>query len=167
MSRVGEAAADGGCANLGLSGRHLEQAGGKDPVEQGNAMAIGWMTVLKLVPWADVVRNAPVIVDGAKKLWQSVGRKGARAGAGDPRDLVVDATPADPLHERLAQAQASIAELQDQMQASSALIKALAEQNTELIRRVETNRVRMLWLAGLVLVFGAIAALNLAVTLSR
>ncbi len=71
------------------------------------------------------------------------------------------------LRERLAQADASIDALNEQMQASSTLIKALAEQNTELIRRVETNRVRVLWLAGLVLLFGAIGVLNLAVTFSR
>ena len=66
-----------------------------------------------------------------------------------------------------ATAEATVATLQEQMQASSLLLNALAEQNAELIRRVESHRVRILWLAGLVIVFGAIAALNLAVTFSR
>ena len=131
-------------------------------------MAIGWMTVLNLVPWGEVIKNAPAVADGAKKLWDNVGKKSAPEG-GDvaPHPVVDPSSPMDALHTRLVQADAAIAQLHEQMQASSQLIKALAEQNSELIRRVETNRVRVLWLAGLVLLFGAIAALNLAVTFSR
>jgi hypothetical protein len=137
-------------------------------------MAVGWLTVLKLVPWGEVIKNAPAVADGAKKLWDTVGRKGARgrrdAGSEEPTRpaaLPDDATPVDRLQAQLTDAESEIAALHEQMQASSTLIKALAEQNTELIRRVETNRVRVLWLAALVVVFGAIAALNLAVTLSN
>ncbi len=134
-------------------------------------MAIGWMTVLKLVPWSDVIKNAPVIAEGAKKLWDSAGRKPAAAGDAAAPDSAVANVPAPPealasLQARLAQAEAATSELQAQMQASSALIKALAEQNAELIERVESNRVRSVWLAGLLAVFSAIAGLNLAVTLS-
>jgi hypothetical protein len=32
-------------------------------------MAIGWLAVLQLVPWSDVISNAPKIAEGAKKLW--------------------------------------------------------------------------------------------------
>ncbi len=137
-------------------------------------MAVGWLTVLKLVPWGEVIKNAPAVADGAKRLWDTVGRKGARGQLDErgtepapPVTLPDDATPVDRLQARLAGAESEIAALHEQMQASSTLIKALAEQNTELIRRVETNRVRVLWLAALVVVFGAIAALNLAVTFSR
>ena len=127
-------------------------------------MAIGWMTVLKLVPWGEVIKNAPAVADGARKLWDTVGRKPADDTAGQA--LASDASAVDTVQARLADAEAALAALHEQMQASSALIKALAEQNTELIRRVEKNRVQMLWLAGLVAVFVAIAGLNLAVTLS-
>lgn len=131
-------------------------------------MAIGWMTVLKLVPWGEVVKNAPAVADGAKKLWDSVGNKPPTV---QPQDIETvpasEHSPVAALQARWLQADASIAQLHEQMQASSQLIKALAEQNNELIRRVETNRVRVLWLAGLVLLFGAIAGLNLAVTFSR
>ncbi len=134
-------------------------------------MPIGWMTVLKLVPWGDVIKNAPVIADGAKKLWDKVGRPPLAAAATPPpasgfvaaragQDVVAS------LHARLAEAEQSIAQLHEQMQASSALINALAEQNAELIQRVEINRVRTLWVAGLLVVLGAVAGLGLAVTLS-
>lgn len=129
-------------------------------------MAIGWMTVLRLVPWGDVVRNAPVIADGARKLWDTVGRGPVQppaTGSLVPRRAV----PADSaLQDRLAQAEESIVSLQAQMRDSSELIKALAEQNAELVRRAEVHRVRVLWLAGVVAVLGAIGALNLLVTLS-
>ena len=134
-------------------------------------MAIGWMTVLKLVPWGDVIKNAPMIADGAKKLWDTVGRKPLAAEGTSPPGSDLAVAPADQdvvtsMQSRLAEAEASIAQLHEQMQASSALIKALAEQNTELIQRVEINRVRTWWVVGLLAAFGAIAGLNLAVTLS-
>jgi hypothetical protein len=40
-------------------------------------MAIGWLTVLKMVPWGEVIENAPKVAIGAKKLWDKVGRKPA------------------------------------------------------------------------------------------
>jgi len=134
-------------------------------------MAIGWITVLKLVPWGDVIKNAPVIADGAKKLWDRVGRKPLVDESPSPAGFDLATTRSDQdiltsLQARLDDAERSIGQLHDQMQASSALIKALAEQNAELIQRVEINRVRTLWGLGLLVVFGAIAALNLAVALS-
>jgi hypothetical protein len=44
---------------------------------------------------------------------------------------------------RLLALEDSITRLQDQMQASSALIKDLAEQNTQLVQRIELNRIRL------------------------
>lgn len=134
-------------------------------------MPIGWMTVLKLVPWGDVIKNAPEIADGAKKLWDKVGRKASEDEAGAPRGgVIIEASAGEDgaaaLQTRLADAEASITQLNEAMQVSSTLIKALADQNTELVRRVEINRVRTWWLVGLLVVFGAIAGLNLAVTLS-
>ena len=54
-----------------------------------------------------------------------------------------------------------------QMLESSALIRALADQNTQLIKRVEVSRIRVLWLAGIVLLLGVVAAINLAITFAR
>lgn len=135
-------------------------------------MPIGWMTVLKLVPWGEVIKNAPEIADGAKKLWDSVGRKPPAPEASPPAggELVTSAADAPAalraLQARLAEAEAAVEQLHAQMQASSELIKALAEQNAELVRRVEIHRRRTAWLIGLLVVVGAIAGLNLAVTLS-
>ena len=42
-------------------------------------MGISWMTVLAAVPWTEVIKNAPKVAEGARKLWSSAGRKGAAA----------------------------------------------------------------------------------------
>lgn len=115
-------------------------------------MAIGWLTVLKLVPWTDVVKNAPVVVDGARKLWGTVAKtpdspppsQAEQAGSHS------NAPPAlAKVEAQLAGIEASVADLRHQMRESTELIKTLAEQNAQLVQRVETHRKRVLWLAGL------------------
>ncbi len=113
-------------------------------------MAIGWLSVLKLVPWGDVIENAPKVASGAKKLWNNVGKKSAAPAAAPipVSDTLVDAAdPVAALQTQVVQLQVSVAELQQQMLQSSALIGSLAEQNTQLIARVEVNRKRVLGLA--------------------
>jgi hypothetical protein len=118
---------------------------------KGISMAMGWLTVLKLVPWGDVIEKAPAVAQGAKKLWQSVGKKPVVATPG-ASETAVTTVPA--LQSQVAELQVAVAELHQQMLASSELIGSLAEQNTQLIKRVEVNRVRMLWLFALVLGLG-------------
>ena len=111
-------------------------------------MAIGWVSLLKTVPWADVIASAPAVADGAKKLWKAVGKKKAVPLAADaaPSETVTSAAP----DARLQALEATIAELQGQMLASSELITALASQNAELVKRAEANRVRLRWLSAIV-----------------
>jgi hypothetical protein len=103
-------------------------------------MAAPWLALLQQVPWADVVGNAPKLAEGAKKLWQAVNR---RPGAGDTTGTATapDAVPP------LAALQGAVADLQQQLAASSELIKALAEQNAELVQRHEAARRSLRWLA--------------------
>ncbi len=126
-------------------------------------MAIGWLTVLQIVPWADVVKNAPAVADSAKKLWNAITKKStsqeAAAPSGQPA-LTLEA-------QAIATLQAQLSELHDQMLASSELIKALAEQNTQLIHRIEANRVRVLWLSIATAVIGMVAISSLILTLIR
>ncbi|MBW7903380.1 MAG: hypothetical protein H3C26_18045 [Rhodocyclaceae bacterium] len=102
-------------------------------------MAIGWMTILSNVPWSEVIKNAPAVTDGAKKLWKKVRGDTPNEGAPSPAD--------DTPEGRLAALQAEVDELQAQMLASSEVIRSLAEQNTQLIARVEAGRRRLLALA--------------------
>lgn len=126
-------------------------------------MAIGWMTVLKMVPWTDVIKNAPAVADGAKKLWKSVA-KDSPAGSAQAPEAAVDVAslPAAQalleLQAQLAGLKHEMADLHEQMRESSGLITALAEQNTQLIKRVEVNRRRVWALVAAVLVLALVSA---------
>jgi uncharacterized protein (DUF1800 family) len=112
-------------------------------------MAIPWLVLLQSVPWTDVIKNAPKVADGARKLWGSIGRRPANAAHDVPDDdsaLSPDAKLTR-LQTRLAALEATTAALHEQMLASSEIIKALAEQNAQLVERIETNRRRVVWLS--------------------
>ena len=133
-------------------------------------MAIGWLTVLQSVPWTEVVSNAPKVVAGAKKLWAAVGRKpSASAQVADARQAALspEARAITTLTAHVSELETATKELQEQMLASSELIKALAEQNTQLILRIETQRRRMQWLAGALVLVGMAALASLVLLLAR
>ena len=133
-------------------------------------MAIGWLSVLKMVPWGDVISNAPKVADGAKKLWSAVAKKPPAAElstAGAQRALSPEAQSTAILQAQLAAAEARLSDLHDQMLESSELIKALADQNAQLIKRIEVNRLRVLWLAGAMVLLVVAIAIDLAITLAR
>ena len=127
-------------------------------------MAIGWLSVLQLVPWSDVIKNAPKAADGAKKLWKAVGKKPALGDIPQSAHAVAlspEAQAIASLKTRVAAAEADIAALHEQMLASSELITTLADQNTQLIQRVERNRVQLRWLT-----WATLLALVLVLTLA-
>ena len=62
--------------------------------------------------------------------------------------------------------EAVFSDLHNQMLASSELIKALADQNAQLIKRIEVNRVRVLWLAAAIVGMAIAATLCQAVGLT-
>lgn len=105
---------------------------------KGTRMAIGWMTILSNVPWSDVISNAPAVADGARKLWKKVASRASTA-----TNTPVTSSGATP-EEQIANLQARVDELHAQMLAASEVVQSLAEQNAQLIVRVETNRRRML-----------------------
>lgn len=130
-------------------------------------MAIGWLAVLQAVPWGQVIDNAPKVVDGAKKLWSSVSKKPA-AEEFDVSEVQVSAEDVEDvsiIQKRLAAMEKSTSELHKQMVASSALIRELADQNTQLIARIEANHVRMFWLIVLFAVTAIIAVAALIMAL--
>lgn len=121
---------------------------------------MSWLTVLKLVPWTDVIKNAPAVADGAKKLWKSVGKspQGVADGVSPSPESRLSTLPESQamalLERQLGALDVTVSDLHEQMRESSELIKALADQNTQLIKRVEVNRRRILWLAGLLVLLG-------------
>lgn len=130
-------------------------------------MAIGWLAVLQAVPWGQVIDNAPKVVDGAKKLWSSVSRKPA-AEEFDVSDMQASSDE-DPgiTQKRLTALEKKTAELHEQMVTSSALIKELADQNTQLIARIEANRVRTAWLMAICIAVAIVALTALVLVLSH
>ena len=104
------------------------------------------LTVLANIPWGQVVDNAPKVAGGAAKLWTAV------TGARKQRVLHPEASASDTaqgpselavLRTQVQDLEATVQQLQEQMQASSEVIKALADQNTQLVQRVELNRLRL------------------------
>lgn len=121
-------------------------------------MALGWFSLLKTVPWSDVIATAPVVADGAKRLWKSVAKKPPAppgpipvAATGEPASLAQ-------LQARVAALELGTEEMRAQLRVSSELIQSLAEQNKELVERVEAHRVRLMWTSA------AAVALVMAVT---
>ena len=130
-------------------------------------MPIPWVTVLQVVPWSEVIRNAPKVAEGAKKLWNAVGKRPAAPEVADTskQPVVSPEQTMDELKARADTLEVTVADLHEQMLAASELIKALAEQNTQLVQRIEANRVHMIWLtvAGTVIAIAALLALFLTI----
>lgn len=132
-------------------------------------MALGWLTLLKSVPWAGVIASAPLVADGAKQLWKAVAGKPAAPDTHAPAAVETganDGATLASLAARVAALEAGVQDLHAQMLKSSELIRALADQNALLIERVEANRVRMQWLAGLVAVALIAACVALVVVMA-
>lgn len=101
-----------------------------------------------------------------KKLWGSVGKKPA-APVIAPIDAGVpaEAPSVIKLATRVAVLEEASRELHSQMLASSELITTLAEQNAQLIQRIERNRLQLMWLAGVSAVSAVLGVAALVVVL--
>jgi len=115
-------------------------------------MAVSWMGVFKVIPWRDVIENAPTVVRGARKLWGLVG------GAAQQQAQPPAPATADP-DTRIAALERELARQNDELKAAANLLSTLAEQNERLIEAVEILRLRtrVLLIAGCVLAVGFIA----------
>ena len=126
-------------------------------------MAIGWLTVLQSVPWSDVVRNAPKVAAGAKKLWDNVANKSAANpdAATEGSGLASAPGPAtlESLQLQLLSLQAASAHLQQRLIESSDLIGTLAEQTAQLIQGMQVLRRRLFWQGAALVLVGLLAAL--------
>lgn len=113
-------------------------------------MAINWITAFKLIPWRDVVENAPTVLGAARKLWDK--RTAGPAPAPEPEP---DITP----HARIASLQQELGLLKDEAARTAELLKALAEQNTRLVEAIDVlrARTRLMLYTTLVLVVWAVA----------
>lgn len=115
-------------------------------------MAIPWLTVLKAVPWSTVIDNAPLVADRARQLWGQATKKPAPAAA---QSTAVDAE-SSPLSAQLQALRVQTADLDRRLASASELINALAEQNTQLVARIEANRRQVRRLTAVVIVLAAL-----------
>ena len=130
-------------------------------------MAAGWVTVLQMVPWGEVIKNAPKVADGAVKLWNSVSKKrGDGETDSDVTDvmLATDMAAVEKLEHRLHSAEQTITDLQAQVVQSAGVIKELASQNTQLVAQIESNR-KAVTVLGVVLALSILAVVVQAVVL--
>lgn len=120
----------------------------------------GWLSVLKLVPWADVIAAAPKVAGGARKLWDAVGREPAPDAVAPEMAKERPADPTAALAIRLDRTDAELADLRAKLQSATGLIATLADQNEQLIARIDAMRVRIVWLGtatGIALVVAIVA----------
>jgi hypothetical protein len=127
-------------------------------------MPLNWLAVLKSVPWTEVISTAPKVVDGAKKLWKTVAgkRTGSEPVAEEaPPSAGPNAEAFGALNARVSALETATDDLHNQMLASSELIKSLAEQNEQLIARLEIQHRMLRWLIIALLAACAIAVVAL------
>jgi len=130
-------------------------------------MAAGGVTVLQLVPWGEVIKNAPKVADGAVKLWNSVSKKRVDGETdSDVTDvmLATDMAAVEKLEHRLHSAEQTITDLQAQVVQSAGVIKELASQNTQLVAQIESHR-KAVTVLGVVLALSILAVVVQAVVL--
>ncbi|HAK93008.1 hypothetical protein ABIB42_001193 [Massilia sp. UYP32] len=132
-------------------------------------MAAGWWTVLKTVPWSEVISAAPQVATGARRLWDTVNRK---PGAVDPATGLSPEMAAQEddiiglLIARSEQNDAELNDLRNQMRSASELIANLADQNAQLIAKMDVQRQKLTWLgvtAGLSALLAVVALILVAV----
>jgi len=134
-------------------------------------MAAGaWLRVLKAVPWSEVLSAAPQVANGARRLWETVGRKGVDAPDLDFDERVV-AMPVDDgiamLAARVEQQDVAIAQLHGQVREASKLIAELADQNAQLIARLQAARERLTLIGFVAAASGVVGLIALALVLAR
>lgn len=124
-------------------------------------MAVGWLKVLKAVPWSEVIAAAPQVANGARRLWDTVGRKPAAGGAMPEEAFAPAPGMGDDgvalMAARIEQQDVAIAQMHGQLRDASRLITELADQNAQLIAKMEAARGRLQ-------VVGVIAAAGLVVS---
>jgi len=118
-----------------------------------------WLTVLKLVPWGDVIEATPQILQAAKKLMGKT-----RAGSSAPEVSAASLANADgaasstPVEAKIQELATRVTLLEQEQRDGAALIQSLAEQNAVVVRAVEALALRTQRLTIAVAALGAACA---------
>lgn len=109
-------------------------------------MALPWLTLIKAVPWTDVIEHAPSVLSGAQKLWQRLpGRGPVATSSAVTTPAVADAgqslsAQVAELRTSVVAAEQQVAELQGRLSDSNALIRDMAEQQARMLAQIEAHR---------------------------
>ena len=100
---------------------------------------VGWLTALKVIPWADVIEAAPGLAKSAKGFF-----KRTQESAASVADAAVVPPTGDAASDALAHAiqritalESRLAQTAERQQAAAALIDTLASQNARLVEAVD------------------------------
>ena len=89
----------------------------------------GWISAFKAVPWGELIAAAPALVQGTRRLLDTVRHKRA-------------ADPGPDLSSRVRSLEAQVAEMRGELTSASTLLANLAEHNARLIDAVAILRSR-------------------------
>ncbi|OZA45447.1 hypothetical protein [Polaromonas sp. 17-63-33] len=123
-------------------------------------MAIGWMTLLKAIPWVEVAKKAPEVAESAKKLWNTIAKNTSQPEVEVEQETTLFNSQDEELKwlkDRLTANEAAYADLHKQMLASAELIKTLADQHTQLVQAVELSRKRLVRLTFIIIIVAIIS----------
>lgn len=116
-------------------------------------MAIGWLKVIQSVPWSDVISNAPKVAEGAKGLWDRVSKKGTPGTEDNSDDVApIFTTPlhtSEQLQNEVFNLRNSQMQLETQMLEATNLINSLAQQNQDMVQRLNRLQSKLRWAIGL------------------
>ena len=134
-------------------------------------MAAGWWTVLRTVPWNEVISAAPQVANGARRLWDTVNRN--RQGMpDDPMGMAPEMAGQeddvfDVLIRSVERNDAEITDLRNQMRSASEIIANLADQNAQLIAKVDAQRQKMTWMGVTAALSGLLSVVALVLVAVR
>lgn len=133
-------------------------------------MASGWWSMLKTVPWSEVIHAAPQVAGTARRLWDTVARKSGGVAGVAPDPMMQDEPQEDffgTLVMRVEKNEMSLADLRTQMLQASEIIANMADQNAQLIAKMDSARDRILWLSVATGVSSILALVAVALVLAR
>lgn len=90
-------------------------------------MAVGWLNVLKALPWGAILSQAPTVVDAANRLLSQTRRRPPEGGPGD----------------ELGSLQERMEALEEHDRADAAVTKQLADEVAALARASQVMALRM------------------------
>ncbi|MFC5458794.1 hypothetical protein [Massilia niabensis] len=133
-------------------------------------MAASWLRMLKAVPWSEVIAAAPQVAGSARRLWETVGRRGAPEPGIDLGEAMAHA-PIDEdvaiLAARIEQQDATIAQLHGQVREATKVITELADQNAQLVARMQAARERLSTVTLVAAGSALLSVISLAIVLAR